>query len=114
MRKMVQPYGNARIALQRDIVRTYHAYRCNYDAETFAVERGIARKEQCWNNHSANKQRRMWNEELILKKERKGNNIYNSQVNGLIARGDNKLATDFTPAMNPCAFPWTEINRVRP
>lgn len=47
MRKMVQPYGNARIALQRDIVRTYHAYRCNYDAETFAVERGIARKEQC-------------------------------------------------------------------
>lgn len=29
----------------------------------------------------------------------------NSEVNGLIARGDNKLATDFTPAMNPCAFP---------
>lgn len=29
----------------------------------------------------------------------------NHDVNGLIASGDNKLAIDWTPAINPCAFP---------
>lgn len=29
----------------------------------------------------------------------------NLHVNGLIASGDNKLAIDWTPAINPCAFP---------
>ena len=30
----------------------------------------------------------------------------NSQVKGLITSGDNKLAIDCTPAINPYAFPY--------
>jgi hypothetical protein len=37
--------------------------------------------------------------------QRKDVNTGNSQVNGLIASGDNKLAIDWTPAINPCTFP---------
>ena len=38
--------------------------------------------------------------------------IGNSLVNGLIARGDNKLAIDCTPATNPCAFPYNRDYRM--
>ena len=34
-------------------VYAYHAYRCTYNTETFAVERCTARYEPCWDKNLA-------------------------------------------------------------
>jgi hypothetical protein len=57
-------------------------------------------------NHAETKfinEQARWN--ACCNNQRKNVDIGDSQVNGLIARGDKKLAIDWTPATNPCVFP---------
>ena len=50
---------------------------------------------------------------MILKFTYQKMSTVSLHVSGLIASGDNKLATDWIPAMNPCAFPFTTIENLR-